>query len=131
MNQFSKWAMHVKRTGPSGALLVRLGLAAALAALIAALYLAQASEMSTTGRRLEALRENYNRLKRINAELSYQISQEGSIPRLQQRSADLGLIPAERVEYLSVPTLPPVDCPGQDLLNAQVILAGQLSREKP
>jgi hypothetical protein len=105
MNQFSEWAMHVKRAGwPSGQLALRLGLAAVLIGLVACLYLLEASQMSTVGRHLENMRQEYEQLKRDNADLLYQIAQEGSIVRLQQRSAEKGLIPAPKVEYLWITT---------------------------
>jgi hypothetical protein len=73
-----------------------------LIALVAGLYLVQASQMSAVGRQLEAMHEQYDQLKRENAELLYLISQEAGIVRLQQRSAEKGLIPAEAIEYLLV-----------------------------
>ncbi len=107
MSQFSKWAMHVRRVNwPGGPLAVRLGLAIVFIALLAGLYLAQASQMSSIGRRLETMRAEHSLLKRENAELLYQISQEGNLLYLQQRSAAMGLIPAEQVEYLLVEELP-------------------------
>lgn len=103
MNQFSKWAMHVRRVNwPGGPLAVRLGLTIVFIALLAGLYLAQASQMSSIGRRLEAMRAEHNQLRRENAELLYQLSQEGNLFHLQQRSAAMGLIPAEQIEYLPV-----------------------------
>lgn len=105
MNSFSKWVMHVRRAGwPGGGAAVRLGLVVALAGLLAWLYLVQASQMSTIGRHLEVMRAEHDQLVRENAELLNRIAQAGNIPRLQQRSAELGLIPAEQVEYLWVTT---------------------------
>ncbi len=93
--------MHVRRASwPGGPLAIRLGVAVLLAAMLAGLYLAQASQMSATGRRLEALRAQLDLLKQENTDLVCQIAQEGSIVRLQQRSAEMGLIPAEKIEYL-------------------------------
>ena len=109
MEQFSQWAKHVRRASwPQGAIIVRWGLTILLVGLVAALYLAQASQMSAIGRNLEKMRAEYDLLKRNNAELLEQIAQDGSIPRLQQRSAELGLVPAQQVKYLSVPVMPPV-----------------------
>lgn len=110
MFKLSTWVRHVRRASwPGGPLAIRLGVAVLLAALIAGLYLAQASQMSATGRRLEALRAQLVLLKQENTDLLCQIAQEGSIVRLQQRSADMGLIPAEKIEYLVLdaqPSLP-------------------------
>ncbi len=104
MNRFSRWVMHVRRaSGPAGPVAVRLGLLAALIGLIAGLYLVQAGQMSVIGRNIEAMRAEYARLQRSNAELLGRIAQEGNIVRLQQRTAQKGFIPAEQVEYLIVP----------------------------
>ncbi|MBN1888172.1 MAG: hypothetical protein JW850_09285 [Thermoflexales bacterium] len=103
MNRLSKWAMHVKRAGrPSWLWAVRLALIVAMAVLVAGLYLAQASQMSTTGRQLESMREQHDQLKRENAELLYLISRDANIASLQQRSAAKGLVPAENIVYLAV-----------------------------
>lgn len=111
MNRFSNWVVHVRRAGwPGGPAAVRLALAVALIGLVAWLYLVEASQMSSIGRRLEAMREQYDQLRRENNELLALIAHEASIARLQQRTADKGLIPAEKVEYLPVTIeLPAVD----------------------
>ena len=101
--------MHVRRAGePGWRWAVRLVLAVMLAALVSGLYLAQASQMSTIGRRLETMREQYDQLKRENAELLYKVSRDASIVSLQQRSAEKGLVPAGRIVYLPV-TVAPTD----------------------
>ena len=53
---------------------VRIALLIALAALLAGLYLWQASEIATTGRRIEMLRQQQQALERENAELLDQIA---------------------------------------------------------
>jgi len=108
MDQFSQWAKHVRRASwPGGAVILRWGLMVVLIGLVAALYLVQASQMSTIGRNLEEMRAQYDLLKRENAELLEQIARDANIPRLQQRSAEMGFVPAEQVRYLSVPLVPP------------------------
>ena len=102
------WTHGVKQPGwPVGPVAVRLGLILALIALLAGLYLAQASEIATTGRRIQALREQRDELQRENAELLDQIATEGSISRLQDRAARLRFVPATQVEYLRVTAVPP------------------------
>ena len=102
------WTHGVKQPGrPVGPVAVRLGLVLALIALLAGLYLAQASEIATTGRRIEALRQQRDELQRENADLLDQIAMEGSIARLQDRAARLGFAPAAQVEYLQVTAVPP------------------------
>ena len=84
----------------------RLGLLVTLAALVAGLYLAQASQMSTTGRRLEAMREQYDELKRENAELLYLVSQDSGVVTMRRRAAEQGFVPAEKIVHLPLTSLP-------------------------
>lgn len=106
------WTHGTKQPNwPVGPVTVRLGLILFLVGLLAALYLAQASEIATTGRRIEMLRQQRDELQRDSAELLDQIAIEGSIPRLQERAARLGFVPATQVEYLRVTAVPPDTAP--------------------
>jgi len=103
----SLWTHGAKQPSwPVGPVAVRLGLLLALVGLLAALYLAQASEIATTGRRIESLRQQRDELQRENAELLDQVAIEGSLPRLQERAARLGFAPAAQIEYLRVTAIP-------------------------
>jgi hypothetical protein len=64
-----------------------------------------------TARRIETLRQNRDDLRHENADLLDQIAVEGSIPRLQDRAAKLGLAPASQLEYLPVTVVPPDSAP--------------------
>jgi hypothetical protein len=108
----SLWTHGAKQPSwPVGPVSVRLGLILALVGLLAGLYLAQASEIASAGRRTETLREQRDKLQRENAELLDQIALEGSIPRLQERAAKLGFVPAAQVEYLQVTAVPADSAP--------------------
>ena len=96
---------------PVGPVAVRLTLVVALLGLLAGLFLLQASEIAVTARRVETLRQKRDDLRQENADLLDQIAVEGSIPRLQDRAAKLGLAPASQVEYLPVTTIPPDSAP--------------------
>jgi hypothetical protein len=96
---------------PVGPVAARLTLVVALLGLLAGLFLLQASEIAVTARRVETLRQKRDDLRRENADLLDQIAVEGSIPRLQDRAAKLGLVPASQVEYLPVTTTPPDSAP--------------------
>jgi hypothetical protein len=98
-------------TWPVGPLAVRLALYLVLVALVAGLYLWQASEIATTARRIEMLRQQRLELERENAELLDQIAIESSVPRLQERAAKLGFSPTTQVEYLPVTVVPPDTAP--------------------
>jgi len=96
---------------PVGPVAARLTLVVALLGLLAGLFLLQASEIAVTARRVETLRQKRDDLRRENADLLDQIAVEGSIPRLQDRAAKLGLAPASQVEYLPVTAVPPDSAP--------------------
>src|SRR5512136_1999775 len=82
-----------KPAWPVGPVAVRLALLVVLAGLMAGLYIWQASEIATTGRRVEMLRQRKLELERENADLIDQITMDGSIPRLQERASRLGFVP--------------------------------------
>src|SRR4030042_645088 len=83
---------------PVGPVALRLTLVVALLGLLAGLFLLQASEIAVTARRVEALRQKRDDLRRENADLLDQIAVEGNISRLQDRASKLGLAPASQVE---------------------------------
>ena len=75
-----------------------------VAIIIGALYLAQASSLSTLGRQLENLIAERNRLEQTNEQLRAEIAQLRSVPRLLARAQELGFVPATRdqIEYLVI-----------------------------
>jgi len=96
---------------PVGPVALRLTLIVALLGLLAGLFLLQASEIVVTARRIETLRQKRDDLRHENADLLDRIAVEGSIPRLQDRAAKLGLAPASQLEYLPVTVVPPDSAP--------------------
>jgi len=90
-----------------GPVTIRLALILTLIGLLAGLYLFQASEIAAAGRRIEALRQRRDELRRENAELLDQIARESSFQQLYARALKLGFAPATQVEYLEVPAIPP------------------------
>lgn len=80
----------------------------ALAALVGAIYLNQASDIATTGRRVQILQNNLTELKRDNVALERTIAEAQSLERLQQEAARLGFVRAtpEDMEYLVVTEYP-------------------------
>ncbi len=79
-------------------------LALFMAVIIGALYLSNVAETSTTGRELEALLAERDRLEQTNEQLRIEISQLRSVPRLISRAEELGFRKASsnEVEYLVV-----------------------------
>lgn len=80
----------------------------ALAALVGAIYLDQASDIATTGRRVQILQNDLETLRRENAALERLIAEAQSLERLQQEAARLGFVRAtpEDMEYLVVTQYP-------------------------
>lgn len=75
-----------------------------MAVVIGALYLSNVAETSTTGRRLEALIAERDRLEQTNEQLRLEIAELRSVPRLLARAEELGFrnARADEVEYLVV-----------------------------
>jgi hypothetical protein len=75
-----------------------------VAIIIGALYLAQASSLSTLGRQLEDLIAERNRLEQNNEQLRSAIAELRSVPRLLARAQELGFVQAVRdqIEYLVI-----------------------------
>lgn len=79
-------------------------LALFVALIIGALYLSQVADTSTTGRQLEVLLLERDRLEQTNEQLRVEIAELRSVPRLLSEAEQLGFQPAtrERIEYLIV-----------------------------
>ena len=75
-----------------------------VAIVIGALYLTQASAVSTTGRQLEELIAERNTLEQANEQFRAEIAGFQSVPRLEQRARELGFAMAGGgdIEYLVI-----------------------------
>jgi cell division protein FtsB len=75
-----------------------------VAIIIGALYLAQAANVSTTGRQLEDLILQRNQLEQSNEQIRGEIARLQSVPRLRDRAREMGFVDAsvETIEYLPV-----------------------------
>lgn len=84
-----------------------------LVAVIGALYLAQASRTSATGRRLQALEARRQVIEQQNAQLRAEIASLRSVPRLIAEAEQSGYHTATLadVEYLVVDDVPPLPEP--------------------
>ncbi len=70
--------------------------------LAAALYLMLVSRTAAQGRRIQQLQVELFRLQRENEQLEVKIASEGSVPRLWERAIEMGFVPADQVEFISV-----------------------------
>jgi cell division protein FtsB len=101
------WVQHALRNTPwriQRQAVALLGLGVFIAIIMGALYLAQASSVSTLGRQLENLIAQRNQLEQTNEQLRSEIAQLRSVPRLLARAQELGFVSAARdnIEYLVV-----------------------------
>lgn len=99
----------------------------ALAALVGAVYLSQASSIAASGRKVQILQNSLSELKRENAILERTIAEAQSLERLQQEASRLGFVRAEPadLEYLVVsqyPAVAPVTATTATSLEAGVAL---------
>ena len=79
-----------------------------LVALVGAIYLNQANEISSVGRRVQGLQGTLVKLKRENSELTRKIAEAESLDRLESEVRRLGFVPAraEDIEYLVITDVP-------------------------
>jgi uncharacterized protein HemX len=68
----------------------------------AALYLMLVSRTAARGRHIQQLQAELFRLQRENEQLEVEIAREGAIANIWSRAVELGFVPAEQVEYLTL-----------------------------
>jgi len=101
----------LKRQHWSARRVAQMGLLLALGVMVAALYLVQSSQIVTSTRQVQLLREELADLQRANADLAMKIGLGSTRAQLQQRATTLGFAPTENVLYVAVPHLPQDDSP--------------------
>lgn len=84
------------------------GVILALASVLGAIYLYQASNTASVGRHVQGLQVSLDNVKRVNADLERDIAEAQSLERVQSEAARLGFVRAqpESIEYLVVPDYP-------------------------
>jgi hypothetical protein len=103
MSDFMQWVTHGIKRGRfemSSRTALYLLVPVVVLTLVAALYLMLISHTAARGRHIEQLQADLFRLQRENEQLEVEIAREGSVPRVWERSVDLGFALAERVEFL-------------------------------
>ena len=105
--RLTEWAGHgVKRTGwnlDPRAAFSGLALVCGLA-LMAAFYLALASQTAVLGRHLQEMEATRVVLVRENARLYDQIARTASVSQLRQRALAAGFVPGEDIVFLPIDT---------------------------
>jgi hypothetical protein len=101
----------LKRQNWSTRRVAQMGLLIALAVVVAALYLVQSSQIVTSTRQVQLLREELAELQQANADLAMTISSMTTRAQLQQRAESLGFAPTDNLLFVAVPHLPEDDSP--------------------
>src|SRR5512143_1473516 len=89
----------------------QMGLLIALGVVVAALYLVQSSQIVTSTRQVQLLREELAELQQSSADLATKISVMTTRAQLQQRAESLGFAPTGNLLFVAVPHLPQDDSP--------------------
>ena len=110
--RFTAWLNQgLKRQNWSARRVAQMGLLIALGVVVAALYLVQSSQIVTSTRQVQLLREDLAKLQQANADLAMRISVMTTRAQLQQRAETLGFAPAGNLLFVAVPHLPRDDSP--------------------
>lgn len=103
MSDFMQWVTHGIKRGRfemNRRMALYLALLVIVLTLVAALYLALVSRTAARGRHIEQFQAELFRIERENQQLEVEVAREGSIERTKQRALDMGLLPAEQVEFI-------------------------------
>ncbi len=110
--RFAAWLNQgLKRQHWSARRVAQMSLLIALAVIVAALYLVQSSQIVTSTRQVQLLREDLSQLEQANADLALKISVMTTRAQLQQRATALGFSYTGKVVFVGVPHLPQDDSP--------------------
>ncbi len=110
--RFTAWINQgLKRQNWSARRVAQMALLIALAVIVAALYLVQSSQIVTSTRQVQLLRDELSQLQQSNADLAMKISVMTTRAQLQQRATALGFSYTGNVLFVAVPHLPQDDSP--------------------
>jgi len=101
----------LKRQNWSTRRVAQMGLLIALGVVVAALYLLQSSQIVTSTRQVQLLREELAELQQANADLAMNISLMSTRAQLQQRANELGFATTGNLLFVGVPHMPQDDSP--------------------
>ena len=110
--RFTAWLNQgLKRQNWSARRVAQMGLLIALGVVVAALYLVQSSQIVTSTRQVQLLRDELAELQQANADLSVKISIMTTRAQMQQRAESLGFASTGSLLYVAVPHAPQDDSP--------------------
>ena len=103
MTDFVGWVRHgIKRGGLAANRRAVLGVWALIvsASVVSGLYLALVGHVAAQGRHIQQLQAQLFQLDRENQQIEVDVAREQTVPALRERAAALGLVPAEKVEFV-------------------------------
>ena len=110
--RFTAWLNQgLKRQNWSARRVAQMGLLIALGVVVAALYLVQSSQIVTSTRQVQLLREELAELQQANADLAMKIGIMTTRAQMQQRAETLGFASTGNLLFVAVPHLPQDDSP--------------------
>ncbi len=110
--RFTAWLNQgLKYQSWSARRVAQMGLLIALGVVVAALYLVQSSQIVTSTRQVQLLREELTELQQANADLAMKISLISTRAQLQQRAEALGFSITGNLLFVGVPHMPQDDSP--------------------
>ena len=110
--RFSAWLNQgLKRQKWSARRVAQMGLLIALGVVVAALYLVQSSQIVTSTRQVQLLRDELIERQQANADLAIKISIMTTRAQLQERAESLGFAPTGNLLFVAVQHLPQDDSP--------------------
>ena len=110
--RFTAWLNQgLKRQNWSARRVAQMGLLIALGVVVAALYLVQSSQIVTSTRQVQQLRDELAELQQANADLAMKISIMTTRAQLQQRADSLGFAYTGNLLFVAVPHMPQDDSP--------------------
>ena len=101
----------LKRSNWSARRIAQVGLLIAIGVIVAALYLMQSSQIVTSTRQVQLLREELAQLRRENADMAITISTATTRAQMEQRAKALGFAPTDNLVFVPVPHTPVDDSP--------------------
>ncbi len=117
--RFAAWLNQgLKRQNWSARRVAQMGLLVALGVIVAALYLVQSSQIVTSTRQVQLLRDELAQVQQANADLAMKISVMTTRAQLQQRATALGFAPSGDLWFVAVPHMPADDSPSIESIYA-------------
>ena len=108
----------LKRSNWSARRIAQVGLLIAIGVIVAGLYLMQSSQIVTSTRQVQLLRDELAQLQQENADLAVKTSEATTRAQMEQRAKALGFAPTDNLIFVPVPHTPVDDSPSVESIYA-------------